>query len=211
MTTKWKITSLILLTMVISFGFFANYFDGVIKSLYGGELFPKYEVFLSNQSSDPVTVKVEPVGMIFNESLEYSIVSPKLAGKPITGGVVTVPGQTDRFPIVNHVFTSTPSLQDGLDKHIGYGKYKVTIGTFYFYVDFSDSKYSSKYGSGGLSSDLFFKFTESGSVFMVDGGGGNDSELTQGEIVEIWDQTRIGGSSRTPNKNGFKILANTSA
>ncbi len=66
-------------------------------SLQADEALEFYEVFLTNETSWPVELRVEPIGMIFNDQKEYAILSSAIhndlqaRNKPITGLNITIP------------------------------------------------------------------------------------------------------------------------
>ncbi|MGI0013919.1 MAG: hypothetical protein ACREBU_10840, partial [Nitrososphaera sp.] len=207
-----KLLGLIMLfcILLVLLSIFSN---GLHNALQADEAFEPYEIFLTNQTSSSVVVKVEPVGMIFNDIKEYSLISAGTIsgtlGQVITGTQVSISAGKIKGGVANHALTSVPN---GVNRHICYGRYRMTVEGVQFYVDFSDSDYPSAYTMPGLKADLFFAVDASERVLWVSEGyppGGSVVELHSGEIIKIWDQTPVGGSSKTQNKNGFKILAGT--
>jgi len=166
------------------------------------------EIFLTNNTTSDVSVTVAPIGMIFNDKREYSLTSSSshedFPNKPITG--ITDVGVSEGFqlyPVVNHIGT-LESYSGGFlstEDHIGYGKYRVIVtGWGYVDVDFSDFDYP--YASG-LNNDIFLRLEPSDRLYWE---GGPDYLLTPNQdLIQIWDQTDIGGSIKNQNKDGFKI------
>jgi hypothetical protein len=176
------------------------------------EAAPRVEIFLTNNTTVGQTVSVRPVGMIFNDLLEYSLkvssTHDDFPNKPITGIVdFDVPQGEQQYGIVNHIGTFEP-LDDPMytETHIGYGKYRVTINSWgYVDVDFSDADYPSPYSSLGLDRDFWLRLESNGNLYW---NGNPDYLITpNSDLLQIWDQTRITTppKSKIPNKNGFKI------
>jgi len=176
----------------------------------------KAEIFLTNNTSLSVIVTVEPIGMLFNDLFEYSLHSSSsdalFPNRPIIGIQVTVPAGHQVYPVVNHIGTHDPYSSGGLlstEEHIGYAQYRLTIsGWGYVTVDFSDSDYPDLYSSLSLDRDIWLTlepgFQDNTLYWRADPQ--NRLALTPNEdIVEIWDQTRIGGPSKIQNRTGFKI------
>jgi len=172
----------------------------------------KHELFLVNQQNPAsVQVTVEAIGMVFDSFKIYSNKASEahtrseVRGDPITGMVVTVLANGLGY-IANHVNTSTPTEPIIPDRHIGYGKYKVTIGSWgSIYVDFTDANYGYSSSDGGIS-DIILKFNGDELLWSdTITSGGTEATLSPNDTIELWDQTRIGRPSNPRNKNGFRI------
>ncbi len=199
-------------------------------SLQADSTIEPYEIFLTNKTSWPVDISVEPIGMIFNDLKEYAVLSSathndlQARNKPITGLSITIPVDDPPNPpyvpknVVNHIATSTPSNLNP-NRHIGYGKYRITIAidqqnfNFSFDVDFSDADYPDNYSSLGLDRDIFLDVRPSPlRVFWISGiTPSNEYQLVNGDLIQLWDQRRINGSNaiKTQNKGNFTIPTGT--
>ncbi|RMD60749.1 hypothetical protein D6833_09210, partial [Candidatus Parcubacteria bacterium] len=173
----------------------------------------KYELLLDNRANNaPVVVTVEPVGWIFNDSLVYSLTTSQghqQPGEPITGVTVTIAPGVSLGYVADHANSSTP---DSTHRHIGYGKYKVTVGLWgHIYVDFTDADYGyPSFPGDSRTNDIILKYD--GDTLLwgeTPGPGGAEFTLTPGDTIEVWDQTRLNLGSGPQNKDGFKILAGT--
>jgi len=210
------------LTRVILWVLFFGLALSVSSTLAEEPLVANVEIFLKNNTSRTINVQIEPIGMIFNDLLEYSLTSssqhPNYPNKNITGINIDVPPTMNViFPIVNHIATpqsleNQPGItQNHKDNHIGFGRYRVYIERFnsptwgYVDVDFTDADYS----YSNLNNDIFLRIEESGSSYALYWEGNPDFLLTPNQdLIEIWNQTRIGSGSKTQNTAGFKIVGN---
>jgi hypothetical protein len=134
----------------------------------------KAEIFLTNNTTSSVSVNVTPIGMIFNDKLEYSLNSSSshlhFPNKPITGITIDdVDAGYDLYPVVNHIGTLEFYDSSGIlstEKHIGYGRYHVSIsGWGYVDVDFSDFDYPVPYSSMGLDRDVWLRLEANGDLY----------------------------------------------
>ncbi|MCI0551744.1 MAG: T9SS type A sorting domain-containing protein [Anaerolineae bacterium] len=183
------------------------------KTAYEEVLAEKVEIFLTNNSGVTKGLSVKPIGMIFNDKFEYSLIvsssHPDFAGKPVTGIEINVPTgiQGQQYGIVNHIGTVEPITDPKYkNTHIGYGRYRVDIsGWGYVDVDFSDSDYPFSYPSYGLDRDIWLILQSDGNLYW---NGAIDYLIPpNADLLKIWDQSRITNppKSKPQNKNGFVI------
>lgn len=149
--------------------------------------------------------------MIFNDLLEYSASAsnqhPKAPGELLTGLSKTI-SANDFDGVANHIKTSTPGLPYP-DRHIGFGKYKLTVEEWgHVFIDFSDSDYGNYPTELNLSNDIILIYEEN-KLFWRSGKTLQRYKLSNGDTINIWDQRAVGDSVKAQNKNGFKILAST--
>jgi len=168
-----------------------------------------YEIYLTNNLTSDVNVTVQPIGMIFNDRKEYSLNTSQSHDNPgelITGGSVNITEGTFQGNVMNHINTFTPSEEN--QNNIGFGKYRVTIGgDFYVDIDFSDADYPGPYSGRGMDRDIFLEVRPPFEVFWLSGLGGGEYQLSDGDLIQLWDQRRINGPNaiKNQNKDGFKI------
>jgi len=150
--------------------------------------------------------------MLFNDDKVYSLFgsqSGNAPGEPITGVKKNVNSGTVGY-IVNHISSSIPSPPPPLDhRHVGYGKYKLTVVEWgHIFVDFSDANYGYSSGDSRIN-DIILEYDGDTLLWASNTAPGNEYQLSPGETIEIWDQTRVGNGSGPQNKNGFKLMAGT--
>ena len=169
-----------------------------------------YEILLTNNTTESVKVTIEPVGFIFNDLFEYSLRSSiekeQAPNQLITGDTVYIPAGRELGGVVDHIATRP---QSGVYRHIGYGKYKMTVERWgYIYIDYTDSDYPEWYANNFWPRDLFFVLKASGDLYWKDENSPNEVKLQPGETIQIWDQTSIDSELvKSQNKSGFKIPA----
>jgi len=80
-------------------------------------------------------------------------------------------------------------------------------GWGYIYVDFSDADYGYSSGDSRIN-DIILEYDGDTLLWASNTAPGNEYQLSPGETIEIWDQTRVGNGSGPQNKNGFKLFVN---